>query len=72
VGLFVCLEPADRHGGRQGTALQHGHGSGQLWADLPVCLVGGHRELGRGRPPPLDQSGVDGPAPFEAMGTVPH
>ncbi len=72
MGLFVCLEPVDRHGGREGAVGRPGYGLGQLWAKQPVRVVGSHRELDCGCPPAPDQSGVDGPAPFEAMGTVPH
>ncbi len=47
------VEPSDCHGGCEEPALQHGYGSGQLRAEQPVRVVGGHRYLGdRGPLPP--------------------
>ncbi len=71
VGLFVCLEPVDRHGGREGAAGRPGYGPGQLWPVEPILVVGGHRQLGRRGPLPARQGGVGGPASLSKMGTVP-
>ncbi len=71
MGLFVCLEPADRHGGRQEPALQHGHGSGQLRVVRPNHLVGGHMQLGGWCPVAAGEGSLAGPAPFEEVGKVP-
>ncbi len=72
VGLFVYLEPADRHGGREGPDDQSGDGPGQLRPVWTGYLVGGYRFLGGRCHPAACKSCVDGPAPFEAMGAVPH
>jgi hypothetical protein len=71
VGLFVCLEPPHCHGGSEKPAGGPGDGPGELRAVLPVRVVGSHRELGRGRPPPPGQGRLDGLAVVEEVGEVP-
>ncbi len=70
-GLFVCLEPVDRHGGREGPDDEPGDGPGQLWPILPVRVVGSHWELDCGRSPPPSQGHLDGLAVVEEMGEMP-
>ncbi len=71
MGLFVCLEPVDRHGGREGPDDGPGNGPGQLWPVWAAALVGGHQFLGRGRLPPLGEGCLDGVATIEEVGKVP-
>ncbi len=71
VGLFVCLEPADRHGGRKKPTVWHGHGLGQLRPVRTNYLVGGYLQLGGGRHPAVGQGHLDGSPPVEEVGEVP-
>jgi hypothetical protein len=70
VGLFVCLEPADRHGGCEGPDDGPGNGPGQLWAVWPDYLVGGHLQLGGWCHPAAGEGHLDGTPPFEEVGAV--
>ncbi len=70
MGLFVCLEPADHHGGREGPDDEPGDGPGQLWPIRPGYLVGCHQFLGRGGSPPPDQGHLDGLASIEEVEEV--
>jgi hypothetical protein len=72
VGLFVCLESADRHGRGQGPIVWHGYGPGQLRSVRTGDLVGSHRLLDRGGPSPFGEGHLDGAALLEEMGAVPH
>jgi hypothetical protein len=71
VGLFVCLELADRHGRRQGAVGRPGHGPGQLWPVEPVSVVGGHWQLGRRGPLPAGEGGLGSLASIPTLGKVP-
>ena len=71
VGLFVCLEPADRNGRGQGPNDRTGHGPGQLWSVGPVRVVGRRWYLGDRGPVPPGEGGLGGSAPFQALGTLP-
>ena len=71
MGLFVCLEPADRHGGRQGPNDWAGHGPGQLWSVGPIRLVGRPGYMGDGSPVPPGENYLGGSAPVPALGEVP-
>ncbi len=70
MGLFVCLEPADRNGRGQGPDDGPGNGPGQLWPLRPGYLVGGHWELGGWCPPSPGQGHLDGLARFSEVGEV--
>ncbi len=70
MGLFVCLEPADRNGRGEGPNDRAGHGPGQLWPVFPIRLVGGHRHVDHRGPVPPRQGGVGGPASLSKMGAV--
>ncbi len=71
VGLFVCLEPADCHGGGQEPVGGPGNGPGQLWPVRAAALVGSHQLLGGRCHSPSGEGCVAGLAPVAEMDTVP-
>ncbi len=70
MGLFVCLEPADRNGRGQGSNDRTGHGPGQLWSVGPVRVVGRCRYLGDRGPVPPGEGGLGSPASVPTLGKV--